>query len=168
MERSEIFFNDHCGGKLGLFEIVREVARFIELKPEAGYRLVIGTDSAVLAGGLTDFVTVVLVHRVGNGGRYFWRRETQGKFHTLRDRMISEALLSVEAAKELLAEIKTGPRAEVFSAAEWNFEIHVDIGEKGKTKVMIQEITAMVRANNFEVRVNPESYAASSVADRYA
>jgi hypothetical protein len=44
----------------------------------------------------------------------------------------------------------------------------VDIGEKGRTKTMIQEVVAMVRASNFEVRVKPESYAASSIADRYA
>ena len=32
---------------------------------------------------------------------------------------------------------------------------------------MIQEITGMIRANNFEVKTKPESYAASSVADRH-
>jgi len=32
---------------------------------------------------------------------------------------------------------------------------------------MIQEVVGMIRANNFEARTKPESYAASNVADRH-
>jgi len=32
---------------------------------------------------------------------------------------------------------------------------------------MMQELLGMIRANNFEARTKPESYAASSVADRH-
>jgi len=167
MEAGEKLFNDSCGLKLGFPEIIGEIAGFINREPEWRYKIITGTDSATLSDSVTDFVTVVVVHRIGNGGRYFWRRETLGKFHTLRDRMITEALMSVDAAKELLTNVKDASPS-VFDDTNWDFEIHVDIGENGKTKTMIQEITNMVRANNFEVRVKPESYAASSVADRYA
>jgi predicted RNase H-related nuclease YkuK (DUF458 family) len=41
------------------------------------------------------------------------------------------------------------------------------VGENGDTKQMVQELVGMIRANNFEVRTKPNSYAASSVADRH-
>ena len=108
-----------------------------------------------------DFVTAIVVHRIGNGGRYFYRRFELGKFHTLRDRIIREALISVDAAKDFLVELKKYP------LPDFEFEIHADIGEYGPTKVLIQEVVSMVRANNFEVKMKPESYAASNVADRH-
>jgi predicted RNase H-related nuclease YkuK (DUF458 family) len=33
--------------------------------------------------------------------------------------------------------------------------------------MVLQELVGLVRANNFEVKTKPESYAASNVADRY-
>jgi len=140
---------------------------------------------------LVDFVTAIVIQRVGNGGKYFWRRAELGKFHTLRDRIIQEVMLSLEAAKEILAVLKTqglsdfsacargasasggegGPSPEANAPREqasgWDFEIHADIGEKGETKTMIQEVVGMIRANNFEARTKPDSYAASNVADRH-
>jgi hypothetical protein len=46
-------------------------------------------------------------------------------------------------------------------------EIHVDIGQKGPTKEMIREIVGMVRGNGFFVKIKPESFAASTLADRH-
>ncbi len=125
------------------------------------YKITIGTDSERIAGNQADFVSAVVVHRVGNGGRYFWRRVELGKFHTLRDRIIKEVLLSLELAQEVLAELKK------IKDISFDFEIHADIGENGETKVMIQEVVGMIRAHNFEVRTKPGSYAASNVADRH-
>ena len=50
---------------------------------------------------------------------------------------------------------------------DFDFEVHVDIGSKGKTKEMLQEIIGMVRGSGFNVKTKPESYGASKVADRY-
>ena len=47
-----------------------------------------------------------------------------------------------------------------------NIEIHVDIGENGPTKALIQEITGYVRSNGFAVYIKPQACAASAVADR--
>ena len=101
------------------------------------------------------------MHRVGNGGRYFWRRLDLQKFYTLRDRIINEVLLSLEVAKEVLSELKLA------NVKNYDFEIHADIGENGATKAMLQEVVGMIRAHNFEAKTKPDSYAASSVADRH-
>jgi hypothetical protein len=155
------FFNDTVGNRLSLGAVVGEVISFILKDPSYRYRLTIGTDSELLNNKDADFVTAIVVHRIGNGGRYFYRRFELGKFHTLRDRIIREALISVDVAKDLLLELKKHP------LPDFDFEIHADIGEHGPTKALIQEVVGMVRANNFEVKTKPESYAASNVADRH-
>ena len=142
-------------------QVVSEITRFIFEDKNHHYKIIIGSDSDGHAEAMTDFVTAIVVHRVGNGGRYFWRRIELPKFHTLRDRIIQEVLLSLEVAKEVLINLKT------FEIPQFDFEIHADIGENGATKVMIQEVIGMIRAYNFEARTKPESYAATKVADRH-
>jgi predicted RNase H-related nuclease YkuK (DUF458 family) len=142
-------------------EVVRNIIDFMRMEPERHYKVTIGTDSELLAAKNADFVTAIVVHRIGNGGRYFWRRFELGKFHTLRDRMIKEVLVSLEIAEKVLSELKKS------TLPHFDFEIHADIGEKGPTKAVIQEVVAMIRASNFQVKIKPESYAASNVADRH-
>jgi len=134
----------------------------MEADPKRTYKIIIGSDSELLSTKKADFVSAIVIHRVGNGGRYFWRRTELGTFHTLRDRIIQEVVLSIDIAKELLIELK-----EMKTDVKWDFEIHADIGENGDTKALIQEVTGMIRAHNFEARTKPQSYAASKVADRH-
>ena len=162
MGRMDIVFNDSFGAKLPIPVMAREIADFMRAEPERRYKVTIGTDSELLAEKSADSVTAVVVHRIGSGGRYFWRRLNLGKFYTLRDRIIQEVLISLDASKEVLAELK-----ELSPASDWSFEVHVDVGERGPTKAMIQEVVGMVRAHNFEARTKPESYAATNVADRH-
>lgn len=156
-------FNDSLGLKLNTQQITQEIIGFMEEDKNRRYKVIIGTDSEGNNhnGLMVDFVTAIVVHRVGNGGRYFWRRVEFNKFHTLRDRIIQEVLLSLEVAKEILLALKT------FKTPVFDFEIHVDIGENGETKSMIQEVIGIIRAYNFEARTKPESYAATKVADRH-
>ena len=129
------------------------------------YKIIIGTDSMGFQDKTADFVTAVVVHRVGNGGRYFWRRIELGKFHTLRDRIIREVLLSLEIAELVLKEVQKNEQE--YPMPKWSFEIHADVGVNGPTSALIQEIVGMIRASNYEVKTKPESYAASNVADMY-
>lgn len=154
-------FNSHFGLKLDAREVVREITEFMRAESARHYKVMIGTDSERLGNGGADFVTAVVVHRVGNGGRYFWRREKFQKIPTLRDRIIKEVLISIDIAREILLELKKIP------LPNFDFEIHADVGVNGPTKAMIQEVVAMIRANDFEAKTKPESYAASNVADRH-
>lgn len=142
-------------------EVSKEITKFMEADPNRQYKVIIGTDSLRYENTKADFVTAVVVHRVGNGGKYFWRRVELEDFHTLRSRITREVMMSLDIAKEMLELLKKA------DAPDFGFEIHVDVGEKGETKVMIQELLGMIRAHNFEARTKPESYAASSVADRH-
>lgn len=150
--------------------LIAEIMRYMREDAKRHYKIIIGSDSELLADRSADFVTAIVVHRVGGGGRYFWRRLERENFHTLRDRIIEEVLLSIDVAKEVLEELRAADasaRLNGEEAVDWDFEIHADVGENGETKVMIQEVVGMIRASNFEVKTKPWSYAASKVADRH-
>src|SRR3989344_6696694 len=158
-------FHSSTGDQLNPNEVIKEIIEFINADNRRCYKVIIGTDYEKLQDSTADFVTAIVVHRVGNGGRYFWRRiasaEIGKKYFTLRDRITDEVLTSLEIAKEVLSTMKN------FDMPKFDFEIHVDIGEKGEPRAMIQELVGMVRANNFEAKTKPDSYAASKVADRH-
>jgi len=162
MESTNYVFNSSFGIKLNPRQVTETIVTYMKAEPKYEYKITIGTDSEGMADKRADFVTAIVVHRVGNGGRYFWRRiVADKKFHTLRDRILHEVIISLEIAHAFLE------TARELSLPKFDFEIHIDIGENGATKAMIQELTGMIRANNFAVKTKPDSYAASKVADRH-
>lgn len=152
------YFYTPLGLKLNLKKVVEEIIKYIESVPDAIYTVIIGTDSINHDG--VDFVSAVVVYRQGHGGRFFWRRIKEKKQYTLRNRMYQEALMSLKLAEDLIADFSEK------NFNKFNFEIHVDIGNNGPTRDLIQEITGMIRGLGFNVKTKPESYGASSVADR--
>ena len=74
---------------------------------------------------------------------------------------VTSVIVSIEIAKSVLSYLRQ------FDATQYDLEVHVDVGTNGTSSKMIQEVVGMVRANNLEAKTKPESYAASSVADRY-
>ncbi len=154
-------FNSSQGAKLTIEGVVNELIKFMEADSSRTYKITIGTDSELYNKTSADFVTAIVVHRKGNGGRYFWSRAELHNVHTIRDRILQEVMVSLDIAKSTLAYLKQ------FNAPVFDLEIHVDVGANGESSKMIQELVGMIRANNFEAKTKPESYAASSVADRY-
>lgn len=163
-------FNSPFGIQLDIKSVIHEIINFMKAEPDYSYRIVVGTDSQLLPNKYADFVTALVIHRVGNGGRYFWRRRELGKFHTLRDRILKEVVFSLEGAQEVIACLEKesdGLFSHNQTPLKWNLEVHADVGENGPTKALIQEVVGMVRGSNFVVKTKPESFAASCVADRH-
>ncbi|MDP3991693.1 MAG: ribonuclease H-like YkuK family protein [Candidatus Colwellbacteria bacterium] len=158
---TEPLFNNSSGGKLTVKEAATEVIAFMQAEPGRSYKVTIGTDSEVFDKTSADFVTAIVVHRIGNGGRFFWRRDELHKLYTMRDRIMQEVIVSIEIAKTVLSYLRQ------FDTPQYDLEVHVDVGTNGQSSKMIQELVGMIRANNLEVKTKPEAYAASSVADRY-
>lgn len=153
------FYNPQHG-EMAFPEVVDALVTTMEEDPKARYAIFVGTDSA---SGMreVDFVSAVVLHKIGKGGRYFWTREKSQRVHSLRQKIWHEAWLSFELAQNLIA-VLTERVALVY-----NLEIHIDIGENGRTKEMIDEVVGMIIGSGFAVRIKPYAYAASSVADRY-
>lgn len=159
--RALSMFHSTTYGDLELPQVRERILAFLAKVPEAKYQLVIGTDSQPHNGSGVDFVTAIVVHRIGHGGIYFWKRIVNKKVYVLRARMYEEAAMSLEMAETVLALLhKDG-------VTKYDVEIHVDIGKFGKTREMITEIIGMIRGSGYNVKMKPESYAASKVADRH-
>lgn len=154
------FFNSPTYGNLSLLEVKKRIVSFMAEKPDCLYRVVIGSDSQSKNGGV-DFVSALVIHRVGFGGVYFWQRGIEKKKYVLRDRIYQEAGLSLLLADKFL-KVMDGN-----GITKYDVEIHVDIGQVGETREMINEIVGMIRGNGYEVKTKPESYGASKVADRH-
>ena len=158
---SDILFKNAIGVDHSPSRVASAIIEFMKADANRQYVVTIGTDSELFNKTNADFVTAIVVHRVGNGARYFWRRLKLEGFHTIRDRILHEVMTSLETAKFILAELKAK------NSPEFKLEIHIDVGENGETKTMIQELVGIIRANDFEPKTKPDSYAASSVADRH-
>lgn len=156
-------FRSPTKGRMGLVKVAKEISNFINQDSQSKYRLIVGTDSN--GDKKADFVTAVIVYRVGHGGRYFWKKTDGGKiYHTLRDRIYQEVTLSLEIAQNILGQL-TPLRAS--TEPSYDFQIHIDVGQNGPTREMIKEVVGMVRGNGFKAKIKPESYAASNIADKY-
>ena len=162
------YFKSPSRGNLSVRKVAEEISGFINEDKERKYHLIVGTDSDAHGGKKTDFVTAIIVYRVGRGGRYFWQKNNGGRvFHTLRDRIHNEVTISLQVAQKILSELESLIESKKHEEANYNFQIHIDVGQNGPTRDMVKEVVGMVKGSGFEALIKPESYAASSVADKY-
>ncbi len=158
-------FNSPTKGELTVEEVIGDVSNFVKAEPGSYYRLVIGTDSQVKSiNGKTqiDYITAVVVHRKGRGAKYYWKKEKKYKAPVLRDKIYTETLLSLSCAQEMVPLLR-----KAVTPVKYDFEIHIDVGPIGPTRDMIKEVVGMVNGNGFVAKTKPESWGASSVADKH-
>jgi hypothetical protein len=159
-------FLSPTSGSLSVFEMVEEVGRFVDEDPSAFYSIIIGTDSQtrrINGEAEIDYVTAVVVHRRGSGGRYFWRKEKLFRPPVLRDKIYTETQMSLNFAQEIVPQLR-----ERVSPSKYDFEIHIDVGPFGPTRDIIKEVVGMVNGNGFSAKTKPQAWGASSVADKHA
>lgn len=155
------FFTSPTFGQCDGAKIKSTILKYFAADPESKYRIVIGSDSQPKNGSGIDFVTAIVVHRIGHGGIYFWKRTAETKKMVLRQRMYQEATHSLLVAEEFLNLFQND------GITKYDIEIHVDIGQVGETREMISEIVGMIRGSGFAVKTKPDAYGASKVADRH-
>ena len=162
MTKEEIIFSSECKGTLLIEGVVAEIAAFIRTEPKRFYKIIIGTDSEAV--DRSSLVTAVTIWRVGNGAIHFWTRSSAREFGSMRDRIWAEAIRSITLAQEMRSRLQVALGDELF----WDGnEIHVDIGENGPTKEMIDSVVGMIKGYNFTPVIKPYSFGASIVADRH-
>lgn len=121
----------------------------------------IGSDSQQF-GKDTEYVTVVIMHRVGKGGRVFFCRERIPRVKELRERLWKEVWRSTELAMELTTTPDIGKSKEIKVTA-----IHIDanIDPKHKSSKYVEELAGLAMGQGFSAIVKPEAWAASHAAD---
>jgi predicted RNase H-related nuclease YkuK (DUF458 family) len=152
-------FHSPTKGALPYDRLITDLLDYVAEAPDAKYKLIVGTDSQTRAD--VCFVTAIIVHRLGKGARYYYRRRHQPKMRSLRQRIFYETAISLAMAEKLAASlVETGADA-------LNVEIHLDVGENGDTRELIRDVVGMVTGSGFHAEIKPRSYGASKVADRY-
>ncbi len=146
-------------GKVSFEEMVNIIKSFISEQPETSYNISVGTDSQNF--GYTKMVVVVAVHRVGKGGIFFYDINRIKAINNISQKLLHETSVSLEIATKL---------SEVFEKEEISYDIsiHVDAGENGQTSKLIPEIVGWIKACGFQCETKPNSYAASSIADKFS
>ncbi len=175
-EIEDSVFYSPTKGPLSFDEVIAEIEAIMEEEPRDQYEIVVGSDCHDSPAGegfnrrrqrlekprTLEFVSAIIVHRKGKGGRYFWRRVREENIYTLRQKIYKEATLSFELARRLMRELASR------TMLDYNLEIHIDVGEHGRTRELIDEVVGYIRAGGFAVKVKPEAYGASTVADKHA
>ena len=174
MDNKEIInngkFYSPSKGDLSFQEVIKEIYDYILAEPEFFYDIVVGCDSP--SSDKPFFPIAVVVLRTGAGGRFFLKKMRYPenflkRFINWKNRILQEVYLSCELALSLreTLEKEFGKATPTFN---YQFQyIHADVGEQGKTKEMVKEVTGLIKANGFEPKIKPFSFAASVVADRY-
>lgn len=158
-------FRNPSLGSISTKRMISEISKFVGAEPGSFYRLVIGTDSRakhINGKSEIDFVSAIVIHRVGQGARYFWKKDRVEMKPVLRDKIYRETVLSLEVAEELVPDLR-----QAVSPAKYDLEIHIDVGALGPTREMIKEVVGMVTGSGYKAKTKPQSWAASSVADKY-
>lgn len=162
MASEEIIFKSGSGQHLTLPEMVSCAVEFMKQEPGRPYKVVIGTDSH--PANPVSLVTAVVVWRVGNGAIHFWTESEARNFHTLRDRIWQEAIRSITLSQE----VRSLLHAYLGQDFLWDDnEIHVDIGENGPTRELIDSVIGMIKGYNLVPVIKPYAFGASTVADRH-
>jgi len=162
-ERNNDIFHSPTKGKMKFRQVIQEVINFMCQEKDLRYRIIIGTDSTGKEKNV-DFVSVILAHRVGRGGIYFWRKTNKQNVYGLKPRIMEEVFLSLSLAQQVLKVLKE--KLTIENIAE-HLEVHADVGPNGETKTILQEIIGMVMGSGFNCKTKPDSFGASCIADKY-
>lgn len=113
-------------------------------------------------GQVTEYVTVVVVHRPTKGGRVFFCRERVARIRELRERLWNEVWRSVTLAMELESTPDIGSAAPIRVT-----EVHIDanVDPQHKSSKYVEELVGLVMGQGFRAVVKPEAFAASHAAD---
>ncbi|HZH62902.1 MAG TPA: ribonuclease H-like YkuK family protein [Metabacillus sp.] len=157
--------------KMSFQTVLERIKGFMLKDPRAEYVLSIGSDSHVHQSE-TKFITAIHIHRVGKGAWGCLKNHTVKRpISSIREKISMETALSQEIAyyftSRYLMELSDILIPFADEGADLIFEIHLDIGRKGMTKELIQEMTGRIEAMGIEAKIKPDSYTAFSYANRY-
>lgn len=156
------------GTSVSYEEMIKIVADYISQDTKKDYEITIGTDSQNHSH--TKMVEVIAIHRVGDGGIFFYRSEYIRKIRSIKDKIIEETSRSLENASGFLDEVQLQliDKDIDIDALNIHFQIHCDIGHKGRTQSLITEITSWVHSMGYECAIKPDSYTASGIANKFS
>jgi len=151
------------------FDIMADkILNYISQQPQKDYILAIGTDSQTTSD--TKMVLSITLHRLFNGGIFFLHTAHRKAYqhNQLHQKLYDETQTSLDAAEILIEKLKNKGLDIQDKKSNIHLSIHMDIGKNGPTSKYIQELEGWVKAVGYEYEIKPNSYAASTIADKYS
>ncbi len=154
-------------GKLNIEDIPDKLLVFYDRMKDhdTPIQVIVGTDSQNFSD--TKIVNVIAIICEGHGGIYFYQISHIDRINDVRQKLYTETGMSLDIADALLKIIEFDKRYDsLYEKAI--FTIHVDAGksENGKTKDLIPAIVGWIKSQGYECEVKPDSFVASTIADR--
>jgi predicted RNase H-related nuclease YkuK (DUF458 family) len=160
-------FRSETYGKLNIEQIPEKLLAFYDKNKdiEGVFQIVVGTDSQNFND--TKMVTVIAAYKEGHGGIFFYDVERINRITTVKHKLNTETSRSLEIMMQLAGELEDEGKYKKMRENTL-LSIHVDAGwsDKGKTKELIPGLIGWIRACGFEAKCKPDSFAASSIADK--
>ena len=159
----------HTGsGKPIEFERIGDaLLRFYNNTKEFGssHQIIIGTDSQ--NHSKTKVVSVICIICCGHGGVFFYEITNEPLIKDVRRKLQVETNESLILATRLVDLLEADKKYEEMYLSS-PISIHVDAGNspKGKTAELIPGIIGWINACGYHAEVKPESFVASTIADK--
>lgn len=153
-------------GEVTMENVAKIVADYLSVDKDAVYGIDIGTDSQTHYE--VKMVEVIAIHRFGKGGIYFYHTEFLPRFYTLKEKILNETGRSIALANSFYDALETEllERDMYMEDFKLSNKIHCDVGNAGPTNAFISEIVGWVKSSGYDCCIKPDSYAASSVANK--
>ncbi|WP_084710713.1 ribonuclease H-like YkuK family protein [Ornithinibacillus californiensis] len=166
-------FQNLTNKNMSFNEVFQHIIRFMRKDPTGNYRLIFGTDSQIHPT-YTRFITGIVIQCESKGAWACFRRVViPRKMTNLHERISFETTLTEEVVsmfterkKEQLIDIVL---PNIYKGSSFTIEGHIDIGasNKNKTRVFVNEMVGRMESLGIEPKIKPDSYVASSYANRF-
>lgn len=160
-----MLFTNTNGQKFTFNQMVDAIRKWTSEYWDSDFSYVVATDSQVhkirrKPIWYTVYVSVVMAHREGKGGKlWILKEKVDGKIDILK-RLMKETEMSIELMSKI-SESKLKDRLDKFS-------VHIDVGHEGKSKSIVDACLGWVIGMGFNAEIKPESIGAYTVADHYS
>ena len=160
-------YRSHTYGNLRIEQIPDKILIFYKDHLQYGMpvHIIVGTDSQNFDD--TKIVSVIAVICEGHGGIFFYEVTRRALIRDVRTKLHVETNDSLKVAETLVG-IMEGK--EIYEEMFLNcpIAIHVDAGNSrnGKTRELIPELVGWIKACGYDCSVKPDSFVASTIADR--
>lgn len=132
---------------------------------DSSCEIIVGTDSQNRRD--TKMVSVICMICKGHGGIFFYSVKHMRKLTSVKQKLQQETSESLMLASELIDLLESDSSCEDMYLS-CPLCIHVDAGNstKGKTRPLIPELVGWIQACGYGVCTKPDSFVASTIADK--
>ncbi len=153
-------------GDLELKQVPEKIRDYYEKmkKYDTPFKVTIGSDSQTF--DTLKLVNVISVISEGHGGIFFYEITRLNRTNDVRQKLTTETNESLQVALKL-TDILEGKEYDELRD-NMSMSIHIDAGwsPNGKSKEFIHELVGWIRGMGYDCEVKPNSFVASTIADK--